>query len=57
MTDVFPKLQKVKTWLEHSLKSRVSQQTLAVNMSKFPKCLQNFHESSFIMFFHHSHGR
>ena len=40
-----------KTWLDHSLKSAVSEGPLTVNMLKGPKHLQNMHESTFIIFF------
>ena len=42
----------LKNWLEHSLKSSVSKQALALNMWKRPKHLQNLNERAFIMFFH-----
>ena len=40
-----------KNWPEHSPKSSLSEQALAVNMWKRPKYLPNLHESAFIMFF------
>ena len=40
-----------KSWLDHSLKSAVSEHALTVNMWKHPKSLWNLHESTFIMFF------
>ena len=40
-----------KSWLDHSLKSAVSEHALTVNMPKHRKYLQNLHESAFIMFF------
>ena len=43
-----------KTWLNHSLKSAVSDYPLTVNMLKGPKHLLNLHESIFISFFHPS---
>ena len=48
---VFPGLETVKTWLDHSLKSAVSEHPFAVNMLKDPKHLWNLHESTFIIFF------
>ena len=39
------------SWLEHSLKSALSENPLTVNMWKRPKYFQNLHESSFMMFF------
>ena len=40
-----------KSWLDHSLKSAVSEHAFTVNMGKRPKCLQNLHERVFIIFF------
>ena len=37
--NVFPKLETVKTWVDHSLKSAVLENPLAVNMLKGPKHL------------------
>ena len=45
-----------KSWLDHSLKSAVSEHALTPNMWKRPKLLQNLPESNFIMFYHHSQG-
>ena len=45
-----------KTFLDHSLKSDVSEYPLIVNMLKRPKQYWNLHESTFIIFFHHSDG-
>ena len=42
-----------KYWLEHSLKIAVSENALTVNMWKCHKYLWNFHESAFLMCFHH----
>ena len=39
-----------KTWLDHFLKSDVSEYTLTVNMWNRPKYLRNLHDSAFIMF-------
>ena len=54
MANVFPKLQTVKTGVDHSLKSIVSEHPLAVNMFKVPKHMWNLHETNFIIFFYHS---
>ena len=43
-----------KTWLDDFIKSAVSEQTLQVKMLKGVQHLWNQHESTFIMFFHHS---
>ena len=48
---VFPKLKTVKTWLDKSLKSSVSEHPSTVNMSKHPNQLSNLHDSTFIFFF------
>ena len=40
-----------KPWLNHSLKSAVSEDPLTVNMFNGPKHLWNLHESTFIIFF------
>ena len=37
-----------KSWLDHSLKSTISEHALTVNMSKRPKYLRNLHESAFV---------
>ena len=37
--NVFPRLQTVKSWLDHSLKNAVSEYRLEVNMLKGPKHL------------------
>ena len=41
MAKVFPKLQTVKTWVNLSIKSAVSEHPLTVNMLKSPKHLGN----------------
>ena len=51
IANVFPKLKTLKGLLRNSLKGTVSEQALAVNMWKHPKCLLDFHQSAFIMFF------
>ena len=51
IANVFPKLQTLKGLLRNSLKGTVSEQAFAVNMWKHPKCLLDFHQSAFIMFF------
>ena len=45
-----------KSWLEDSLKTAPSENALTVNMWKCPKYLRNIHQSTFIIFFHHSEG-
>ena len=52
----FPNNRLWKTWLDHFLKTAVSELALTVNMWKLPKYLPNLHESTFIVFFHHSRG-
>ena len=51
IANVFPKLQTVKIWLDHSVKSAVSEHALTVNVWKHGNYLQNLHENAFIMFF------
>ena len=46
-----------KAWLDHSLKSAVSEHSLTVNMLNGPKHLWNEYESALIIFFHHSKGK
>ena len=46
-----------KTWLDHSLKSAVSELPLTVNKLEGPKHLSNLHERTFIIFFYHSRGK
>ena len=41
-----------KNWLDHSLKSTVSERRSKVNMLKSPKHLSNLHQSTFIIFFY-----
>ena len=43
-----------KTWSDYSVKSKVLEHALTVNMWKGREYLGNLHESTFIMFFHHS---
>ena len=57
IANVFPRLQTVKTWLDHSLKSAVLEHPLAVKMLKGPKHLRNLHESTFIIFFDDSEDK
>ena len=52
----FPNYRLWKTYLEHSLKRVVSEHALTLDMWKPPKFFWNLHESTFIMFFHHSQG-
>ena len=54
IANVFPKLQTIKTLVDHSLKSIVSEHPLAVNMLKGSKHLWNLHETNFIIFFDQS---
>ena len=54
IANVFPKLKLVKTWVDHSLKSAVSEHPLALNMLNGLKQLRNLHEGSFIIFSDHS---
>ena len=48
--NVFLKLQTVKSWLDLSINSAVSEQALTVNIWKHPKYLRNLHGSAFIVF-------
>ena len=57
IANVFPKVKPVKTWVDHSLKSAVSEHPSTVNMLKGPKHLWNLHESTVIIFFDHSEGK
>ena len=57
IANVYPKLQSVKTWVNDSIKSAVSEHPLTVNMLKGPKHLGNLHEKTFIIFFDHSEGK
>ena len=43
-----------KTWLDHFLKSTVSELPLQANMLKDPKQLLNLDGSTFLIFFHNS---
>ena len=45
-----------ETWLDHSLKSAVSEHPSTVNMLKDIKHLWNLNESTLITFFHYSEG-
>ena len=51
IANLFTKLQTVKSFLENSLKSTVSEQTLAVNMRKRRKWFLNFPDGALITFF------
>ena len=51
---LFRQLETVKSCLDHSPKKSVSGHPLTVNMLKSLKLLQKEHESTFIIFFHHS---
>ena len=46
-----------KAWLDHSLKSVVSEHPSTVNTLNGPKHLQNVYESTFVISFHHSVGK
>ena len=50
---VFAKLDTVKTSLDYSPKSAISEHAFTVNMWKRSKYLAYLHESTFSMFFHH----
>ena len=54
IANVFPRLQTVKAWVDHSLKNAVSEDRLTFNMWKDPKHLWNLYGSTFIIFFDHS---
>ena len=54
IANVFLKLDTVKTWLDHSLKSAVLQNPLAINMLGGAKHLGNLHGSPFVIFFDYS---
>ena len=43
-----------RTWLNNSLKSTVSEHPPTVSMLNVPKHLPNVHDSTFIIFYHHS---
>ena len=43
-----------KTWLDKYLKSPISEHRSRVNMLKGLKHFWNLHDSTFIIFFHHS---
>ena len=51
IANLFPRLQTAKAWVDHSLKSAVSEHHLAL---KSPKHLWNLYRSTFIIFFDHS---
>ena len=46
-----------KTWLDHCLKSAVSEHPSTFNMLKGRKHLWNLLDGTFIIFFHHSEGK
>ena len=46
-----------KAWLDHSLKSVVSEHPSTVNTLNGPKHLRNVYESTFVISFHHSVGK
>ena len=51
IANVYPKLQNVKTGVDHAIKNALSEHSLAVNMLKGPKRLRNLYERSFIILF------
>ena len=53
----FRNYRQSNTWLNHSLKSTVSERFSTVNMLKGTKHLWNLHESTFSIFFHHSEAK
>ena len=57
VANVIPKLNTVKTWVDHSLESTVSEPTLTVSILVGAKHLSNLHESTFIIIFDHSEGK
>ena len=57
LADVFPKLQTVKNFLRTLSKKRRLRTRIDSQHVKASQMLGNLHESAFIMFFHHSHGR
>ena len=57
IADTFPKLQNVKLFVDHSIKSAVSDHPLAVNVLMGVKHLSNLHETTFIIFFDYSEGK
>ena len=55
--NLFPKIKTVKTWVDHSLESAVSEHPLAVNMLKGHIHLWNLPECAFIIFSDQSDGK
>ena len=53
----FRNYRQSNTWLNHSLKSTVSERLSTVNMLKGTKHLWNLHESTFSISFHHSEAK
>ena len=51
---LFRKTQIVKDFLRPLLKNTISEHPLTFNMLKVTKLLQNLHEGTFIIIFHHS---
>ena len=54
ITNVFPKLLTVKTWLHDSFESDISEPYSTVNMLMGGKHLSKLHETTFIILFDHS---
>ena len=54
IANVFPRLQTVKTWVDHSLKSAVSEHPSTDNVLMGGKHFLNLHESTCIILFDHS---
>ena len=53
---VFPKLRTLKTWLDKSLKSPVSEDCSKSNVVNVPKHCLNQHHSTLIIFIDHCQG-
>ena len=53
---IFPKLRTLKTWLDNSLKSLVSDDPLTRNIINVPKHCWSPHQSTFIIFLNHCRG-
>ena len=53
---VLPKFRTLKTWLDKSLKSPVSEEPSTSNMVNAPKRCWNLHHSTFIIFLRHCQG-
>ena len=53
----FPNYRLSNAWVDHSIKSAVSEHPSTVNMLNGTKHYRNLYESTFTIFFHHSEGR